>query len=41
MTAVEGFRICRACLVADRDLAVRIARSRSLQLLQRLETEFS
>lgn len=38
---VEGFRICGACLGADRDLAVRTARSRRLRLLQRMETELS
>ena len=35
----EGFRICKACLGADRELAVRIARSRHLKMLQRLKEE--
>jgi len=41
LTQVQGFHICRACLGTDRNLAVRIARSRRLQLLRRLEKELS
>jgi hypothetical protein len=37
---VEGFAICQACLSADDELAVHLARARHQKRLQRLREEF-
>jgi hypothetical protein len=39
LQTVEGFAICRACLSADAELAVQLARARHQKRLQRLREE--
>jgi hypothetical protein len=40
LQTVEGFAICQACLSADDELAVHLARARHQKRLQRLREEF-